>query len=121
MLNYTREDYGAEIVAEDDRYTTGGLEKAMGLRPTIAEDGTEVYPEVIGCSIHTTAGPVIDIPIVIDPDDPQSSVTEEGDINFPAEPETPVTPDIPVEPVEPSGGQGTEEWWGDFWGETPAE
>ena len=121
LLNYTREDYGAEIVAEDDRYTTGGLEKAMGLRPTIAGDGTEVYPEVIGCSIHTTASPVIDIPIVIDPDDPQSSVTEEGDINFPAEPETPVTPDIPVEPVEPSGGQGTEEWWGDFWGETPAE
>ena len=121
LLNYTREDYGAEIVAEDDRYTTGGLEKAMGLRPTIAGDGTEVYPEVIGCSIHTTASPVIDIPIVIDPDDPQSSVTEEGDINFPAEPETPVTPDIPVEPVEPSGGQGTEEWWGDFWGETPSE
>ena len=62
-----------------------------------------------------------DIPIVMDPNDPQSPVTEEGDIIFPTEPEKPVTPNAPAEPAEPSGGQGTEEWWGDFWGETPAE
>ena len=133
LLNYIREDYGASIVAEDDLYTIGGQEKAMGLRPTIAEDGTEVYPEVIGCPVHTTAGPVTDTPIVIDPSNPGTPgtpgveppyhVTEDGDIIFPTVPEQPTTPEVPVEPVEPTvptEPSGTEDWWGDFWAEPTA-
>ena len=121
LLNYTREDYGPEIVAEDDRYTTGGQEKAMGLRPTIAGDGTEIYPEVIGCPVHTTAGPDIDLPIVIDPNDPNYVPPETGNgqgaVTPPAEPTDPETPELPVEPTDPSVTQGTEDWWGDFWAE----
>ena len=54
-LNCERVDYGAEIVAEDNLYTVAGLERAIGLRPVIAEDGTEIYPEVIGCPVHQSA------------------------------------------------------------------
>ena len=54
-LNCERVDYGPNIVAEDDLFTIAGLERAAGLRPTIAEDGTEIYPEVIGCPVHQSA------------------------------------------------------------------
>ncbi|MBQ2996827.1 MAG: transglycosylase domain-containing protein [Oscillibacter sp.] len=54
-LNCERVDYGPDIVAEDDLFTIAGLERAAGLRPTIAEDGTEIYPEVIGCPVHQSA------------------------------------------------------------------
>ena len=133
LLNHVREDYGASIVAEDDLYTVGGQEKAMGLRPTVSQDGTEADPAVVGCPVHTTAGSAADTPVVIDPSDPGNagnsgnpgqgpsySVTEDGSIIFPGEPEAPTTPEAPTEPTEPSGTQGTEDWWGDFWAEPTA-
>jgi penicillin-binding protein 1A len=112
ILNHIREDYGPEIVAEDDLYTIGGQEKALGLRPVIAEDGTEVYPEVIGCPVHAAGGGT-DLPIVVDPSDPNyvPGLPEGGDFP-PAEPVQPNAPQAPVEPADPSG---TEDWWNDLW------
>jgi penicillin-binding protein 1A len=108
ILDYVRVDYGAGIVAEDDLYTRGGMEKAIGLIPTFAEDGTEIYPEVIGCPVHNAGG--MDIPVV-DPSDP----------NYVPEPpstgDTPVQPDTPSVPDEPADPSGTEDWWGDLWNE----
>ena len=122
VLNHVRENYGPSIVAEDDIYTITGMEKAIGLQPVIAEDGTEVYPEVIGCPVHTMAAPEIGAD---DPSDPNyiPPVEGEGDVTPP--PEEPVVPEIPTppptepsEPTEPSGGEN-EDWWDDLW-EEPA-
>ena len=117
ILNYVRVDYGAEIFAEDDLYTVGGLEKAMGLVPTIGEDGTEIYPEMIGCPVHQVGGPGIADPN--NPDDP-NYIPEgpEGDTeNQPVEPDLPIEPSVPVEPSVPPVGT-EEEWWDDLWSET---
>lgn len=117
VLNHIREDYGPKIVAEDDLYTIGGMEKAIGLRPVIAEDGTEVYPEVIGCPVHA-AGAGTDLPIIVDPNDPNyvPGLPEGGDVPpaEPVQPGDPQKPQVPVEPVDPSG---TEDWWNELWDE----
>lgn len=117
LLDYVREDYGAGIVAEDNLYTVGGLEKAMGLIPTIGEDGTEIYPEVVGCPVHTTESPVTDLPAVTDPDDPndvpEDSNTGEGGFTTPSEPTTPTTPTLPQEPTGPSM---EDDWFAELWG-----
>ena len=114
ILNSVREDYGASIVAEDDLYTIGGQEKALGLRPTIAEDGTEVYPEVSGCPAHA-AGSGTGFPVV-DPSDP-NYVPElpPPPVSGGTEPNLPVMPDAPVIPSEPADPSGTEDWWNDLW------
>ena len=117
ILNYVRVDYGVEVFAEDDLYTVGGLEKAMGLVPTIGEDGTEIYPEMIGCPVHQVGGPGIADPN--NPDDP-NYIPEgpEGDTeNQPVEPDLPIEPSVPVEPSVPPVGT-EEEWWDDLWSET---
>ena len=116
-LNYTRENYGSSITAEDDPYTIAGLEKAIGLQPTIADDGTETYPEVIGCPVHQQ--PTIDWPfewpdawgdpdnwenIITDPNDPNYDPSFGGVIPLPEEPDT----------EEPSGNEpepGSDAWW----------
>lgn len=124
ILDYVRVDYGPKIVAEDDLYTRGGMEKAIGLIPTIAEDGTEVYPEVIGCPVHNTGDPNVGFD---DPSDPNYIPPVEGEGEVTPPPEEPVQPEVPTppptepsEPTEPSGGEGSEEdWWDDLW-EEPA-
>ena len=121
ILDYVRVDYGAKIVAEDDLYTRGGMEKAIGLLPTIAEDGTEVYPEVIGCPVHSVASDP-DLPIV-DPSDPNyippapdSGETGETVPEIPDPPVEPAPPAPPAEPTVPPSGT-EEEWWDDLWSE----
>ena len=131
VLNCERENYGPNIVAEDEPYTLAGLEKAIGLRPTIAEDGTEVYPEVIGCPVHQESLPTLpdwpfDWPeewgdpsewgnIITDPNDPNYDPTFGGVI--PAPPQDPDEPetDEPAEPTEPSEPSEPESnWWNDL-------
>ena len=92
-LNCEREDYGPKIVAEDDAYTIAGMERAVGLRPTIAEDGTEVYPEVIGCPVHQHAPLIPELPenwdewldwpeAWGDPSDWEDIITDPNDPNY---------------------------------------
>ena len=122
ILNYVRADYGAEIRAEDHLYTVGGLEKAMGLVPTVALDGTESYPEVIGCPVHQVGGPsVVDPYLPNDPSDPnyipEMPESGHGTGSHPAEPELPIEPTVPVEPSVPPVGT-EDDWWDDLWSET---
>ena len=114
VLDYVREDYGSSIVAEDDAYLVSNMEKAIGLQPTIAEDGSEVYPDIIGCPVHVGGHVDPDLPIV-DPNDPNyipSDPNEEGGITPPVEPPThPTEPEVPGEPeTTPPGGSGDVEW-----------
>jgi len=136
VLNHVRVDYntvaaeGAEetaeaeiITAEDDPYLLINMEKAIGLQPTIAADGTEIYPEVIGCTVHTTSSiwPGFDWPW-LDPSDPNyippdsgwvepegetGGETDEPDSDIPIMPTEPAEPD----PTDPAGG----DWWSEFW------
>ena len=114
LLNCTREDYGASIVAEDDLYTTGGLEKAMGLTPTATEDGVtedDGSLKASGCPVHTTV-----LPVEPEPVEPPPGGEETTAPTTPTTPTTPTAPTTPVEPSEPSGGtEGGEDWWGEFW------
>ena len=111
VLDYVREDYGPEITAEDDAYLVSNMEKAIGLQPTIAEDGTEVYPDIIGCPVHVGGMVDPDLPIV-DPNDPNyipPHPDEGGDVT-PVDPWEPTEPEIPEEPEDPSGGFGDIDW-----------
>ena len=92
-LNCERVDYGPSITAVDDAYTIAGMERAIGLRPTIAADGTETYPETIGCPVHQTAPLVpewpedwqdwIDWPESWgDPEDWENIITDPNDPNY---------------------------------------
>ena len=125
VLNYERVDYGASIKADDDAYLLINMQRAIGLAPTINADGTESYPEVVGCSVHSgLTVPDLEDPDnpVVDPDDPNynpPNPNEEG--NGEAEgddpPVTPAEPDEP-DPADPSGGFGDAggDWWTGFWG-----
>ena len=119
ILNYVRADYGAEIFAEDDIYTVGGLKKAMGLVPTTGEDGTVIYPEANGCPVHQVGGPGIADPN--NPNDPnyipEGPEGGSGTGMNPVEPDLPTETPIPVEPTVPPVGT-EEDWWGDLWSET---
>lgn len=122
VLNYERENYGPSIKAEDDAYLLVNMQRAIGQLPTVAEDGSETYPEVIGCPVH--AG----LPVG-DPDDP---VVDPSDPNYiPPDPneggeggngtgDVPTTPAEPGEPDpnDPTGGFGDAggDWWTGFWG-----
>ena len=104
----------------------------MGLVPRMAEDGiTPVYPEVIGCPVHTGSGwydPELDWPWN-DPSDPNyippwTGIEEEEmpsveDLPF-TEPIPQVPPTVPQEPAEPSA-PGPDDWWSDFWEEENTE
>ena len=119
VLNHIRADYGPEVVAEDDLYTIGGLEKAAGMRPVIGEDGTEVYPQVSGCPVHG-AGAGLDYPIIVNPNTPgDETLLPEGSETPSVKPVQPVTPQEPQGTVTPSEPSGTEDWWNDLW-EEPA-
>ena len=108
-----RADYGPKIAAEDEIYSVSGMEKAVGLKPTIGEDGTEVYPEVIGCPVHQK--PALEWPFLEwpeawgDPEDWENIITDPNDPNYdptfggviPLPPQDP--DDVPGEPGEPEG------------------
>ncbi len=144
VLDHVRENYGEKISAEDDPYLLVNMQRAIGQLPTILEDGTEIYPDVVGCPVHNglpIGGPIIYGTPNLDPDDPNYVppyyVDEMGNIiyieegtvipGFPSEPEpdpetpghTPDEPEPePETPVEqPSGGEG-EDWWNQLW-QTP--
>ena len=146
VLNHVRTEYNVvnangevqkAIVAEDDAYLVGNMEKAIGLVPTIAEDGTEVYPEVIGCPVHNSGYPMYP-GWPMDPNDPnyvpfdpnypgyypETPIDPEtgggsiggGEIVEPADPNAPI---IPAEPTVPDGGAVAEDWWNSLWNTAP--
>jgi len=133
LLNIPRVDYGLEIVAEDAAYVIADLERTMGLVPRYDEEGMEIYPEVIGCPVHSGNywyDPELDWPWN-DPSDPNyippwpNYEEEEPPVEEPQQPqqpeqppveEPPVVPQEPVEPEPPAAG-GTDDWWSDFWEE----
>ena len=113
VLDYVRENYGTSIVAEDDAYTIQKMEQAIGLQPTIAEDGSEVYPDIVGCPVHVGGFVDPDLPIV-DPNDPNYIPPAPGNEDPytptdpveppPTTPVTPTEPEVPTEPEDPTGG-----------------
>ncbi|MDO4316120.1 MAG: transglycosylase domain-containing protein, partial [Oscillospiraceae bacterium] len=124
VLDYVRENYGPGITATDDPYLLINMKKAIGLEPTVAEDGSESYPDVIGCPTH--AG----LPLE-DPEDPDDPAMDPSDPNYsPPDPneggegggaeDNPPTPAEPGEPdpTDPTGGFGDAggDWWTGFWG-----
>jgi penicillin-binding protein 1A len=145
LLDCVRTDYSQyeeegrtkdRFVTEDAPYVVSHLEKTMGLVPTIAEDGTEIYPEVIGCPVHNmgTLYPWLD------PNDPNYFPIDPNDPNYiPTYPDpedeleglggwpnwwgtetekSPVTPEVPAEPEleDPAGGEEDApiDWWSNF-------
>ena len=125
FLDHERVNYGSGVVAEDDAYLISTMEEAIGLRPTIASDGSEVYPDVIGCPVHTTAqttdpeNPTEDPNNPEDPSNPDggSSSGESGESGGDTGTTTPTDPTVPTEPTEPTdpggsttGGTG-DDWW----------
>ena len=113
VLDHVRENYGPSITAEDDAYTVQKMEQAIGLQPTIAEDGSEVYPDIVGCPVHVGGFVDPDLPIV-GPDDPNyippSSGGEDPETPTPpvepppTTPTPPTEPEVPAEPEDPTGG-----------------
>nr|WP_326184653.1 transglycosylase domain-containing protein [uncultured Oscillibacter sp.] len=126
VLDYVRENYGPSIKATDDPYLLINMQKAIGLAPTVAEDGTESYPEVIGCPVHAglpLEDPEDPLDPALDPNDPNYNPpdpNEEGNGSGGEPGETPTTPEEPDEPAptDPSGGVGDAggDWWSGFWG-----
>ena len=112
VLDYVRENYGPSIAAEDSAYTVQKMEQAIGLQPIIAEDGSEVYPDIVGCPVHVGGFVDPDLPIV-DPDDPNyippGPGGEEPETPThpveppPTTPTTPAEPEVPTEPEDPTG------------------
>ncbi len=110
FLDYTREDYGPNIVAEDNAYLISTLEKAQA-------EGT-------GCPAHTTAPPEVD------PEDPEGGNSMTPDLD-PSDPnyQPPAPPSdnsgsgeggtqspTPNEPQEPDPGTtGGGDWWNELW------
>lgn len=125
VLDYVRENYGPSIKADDDPYLLINMQKAIGLVPTVAEDGTESYPAVIGCPVHAGA-PAVDPENPEDPsvnpndpnyNPPSSGEDEEGGGTGTETPTTPAEPSEP-DPNDPTGGFGDAggDWWTGFWG-----
>ena len=98
----------------DSMFHLTEMKRAIGLEPTPAADGSETYPEVIGCPVH--AGMVPEDPDnpgsdPLDPNDPNySPPTEEPGGDTPPEPD-PSLPAEPEEPEDPSGGFGDAGVW----------
>ena len=122
VLDHVRENYGANVKAEDDPYLLINMQKAIGLAPTVGEDGSETYPEVIGCPVHTGL-PVEDPENPddpgVDPSDPNYNPPSPGEEGGEGTGDAPVTPEEPGEPdpTDPSGGFGDAggDWWSGFW------
>lgn len=123
VLDYVRENYGPSIKAEDDPYLLVNMQKAIGLLPTVGEDGSESYPEHIGCPVHTGL-PVVDPEDPsVDPNDPNYNPPvpgEEGGNTGETGENPSTTPTEPGEPdlTDPSGGGDTGDWWSGFWNGT---
>jgi penicillin-binding protein 1A len=116
---YFKKDGITPVTTEDAPYVVEDLEKAIGLRPTIAADGTETYPEVLGCPIHSSGFlPGVGLPPYLDPSDPNYMPPDPNDPNYvpvdPSDPnymppdpnqggaEIPSEPSVPTEPTEPA-------------------
>jgi hypothetical protein len=126
LLDCVRTDYSQyeeegrtkdRFVTEDAPYVVSSIEKAMGLVPTIAEDGTEIYPEVIGCPVHNMGY----IYPWLDPNDPNYIPMDPDDPNYiPWDPNDPnYVPTYPTPEDEWEGLGGLPNWWGEP--ETPNE
>ena len=118
VLDCVRTDYSMyeeegrtkdRFVTEDDPYVLLSMQKAIGLIPTIAEDGTEIYPEVIGCPVH---GAGYTYPW-LDPNDPNYIPVDPDDPNY--------FPTYPSPEDELEGLGGWPSWWGEETPEEPAE
>ena len=127
LLDYTREDYGPNIVAADSAYLAGAFE-------TVLEDGTVQKPP---CTIHTDGSflplpggeggeTVPDIPTeptvdpdepVIDPNDGYGGSGSGGNTggNTGGGTTVPETPPTPPEPETPSTGNSTDDWLNSVW------
>lgn len=94
FLNWTREDYGESIVADDDAYLLSTIEAIEG-----------------GCPVHTEAPPLED------PDDPGGTGETEppGGEGFPGEEGGGPTEPVEPSPEDPSGGFGDENWFTNLW------
>lgn len=120
FLNYTREDYGSNIRAEDDAYLLSRQEQKCAV--------SEANPNG-GCPIHNSGTIQEGVEMPLEPSFPTSP--ESGEFPWNGEPEPPVTPDPvkpepptpPVQPTDPvpeptpepvDPGNG-EEFWDDFW------
>ncbi|MDD3346863.1 transglycosylase domain-containing protein [Oscillibacter sp.] len=111
FLDYTRENYGPNIVAEDNAYLIPVVEKVL---------------EESGCTVHTT-GTVVDLENPggesgtpeLDPSDPNyqppAPPAEGGGTSGGGG--TPTTPTEPQEPTEGGGASGWQsgDWWNDLW------
>lgn len=106
LLDYTRVDYGPDIVAEDDGYLISKLETikvcpvhGLGAGWEYDENGNLVYDPA---------------------KDPNASVPDPGETEpenpgeTPTEPSTPTPPTTPEE--DPTGGFGDANWWNNLWG-----
>ena len=100
LLDYTRADYGPEIVADDDAYLLSKAQAAL---------------EGSGCPVHTSGvqRPDLDDPGE-QPDDGTGTIPpgEEGGVTPPAEPSEPTKPG-----EDPTGGFGDAggAWWNTLW------
>lgn len=99
-LDYTREDYGDSIKADDDPYLISNLEKAM--------------EESAGCPVHTSAATE-----PVEPENPDEPLD-------PYDPDAPFVDDDPNNPDaqtpetgDGSGENNSEEWWANIIGPAP--
>lgn len=120
FLDYMRPEYfkedGTRITCEDEVAILYYQEKAIGLHPDILEDGTEVYPEVIGCPVHVEYVP----PIIVDPEDPFWEMPDPSDPDYDAEFWEGILgfePDdnTPSEPQEPETDEPAQSLWDTLW------
>lgn len=115
VLDLEREDYftaeGKHIVADDESYTLRGMMRAIGLEPDLDAAGTEIYPEIIGCPIHSHQyapthpwGEPTE-PTIPDhePDPPSVPFEPTPPSTLPSEPEV-SQPGAPSEPLDPDNG-----------------
>ena len=105
--------YGNKIGAEDDFYNLDSMKKAIGLLPTLLGDGTETYPEIIGCPVHR----VYTTPSVTTPNNGSLYDDPNYDGYLPSKlPTTTLDPNQPFED-DPTGGFGDGgSWWQDLFG-----
>lgn len=97
-LDYTREDYGDSIKADDDPYLISNMEKAM--------------EETLGCPVHTSPQEPVE-----DPNNPDGT-------QDPYDPDAPFIDDDPNNPNNQTPDSGSdsneeEEWWANIIGPAP--
>ena len=127
LLDYTRTDYGPNIVANDNAYLIGSFRKLLEdgtvqLPPCpVHTDGSALPPETGGDAVHPGEGDsgATTNPPVSDPNDGyggsgNSGNTGGGNGNTGGETTTPPTPTTPTEPETPPT-TNSEDWWNTVW------